>query len=149
MAGHEIRHLCYADDVVLIVETKDDLQRLLQAFYRADQDFMKILKTKNMTVAEPIRCKLVIDDSPVIQVMTFDYFGCKISGLGCLMDNAKRNINKATVFSSDLKNVMHEETERISTESRVYMYKLCIQSVMKYASKTRVSTVRTKRLITK
>lgn len=99
--NHEIRLLCYA---VLIANSEDDLQRLLQTFHRTAHIYnMEIskTKTKSMVIArEPIRCKLVIDDSPIEQSMTFDYLGSRLSSKGDLTDDAKRNINKAAVISA-------------------------------------------------
>lgn len=69
--------LCYADDVVLISENEDELQRLLQ-FYDSNT-MISVPKTKSLVIAkEPIRCKLVSNEI-IEQVMSLKYLGIKIS----------------------------------------------------------------------
>ncbi|EFN82444.1 hypothetical protein EAI_03118 [Harpegnathos saltator] len=85
MGSYEIRLPYYVNDVVLISETENDFQRLLQAFRRAAQGYnMEISKTKTKYISkvarEPTRCKLAINDSPIEKVMMFDYFRYRISG---------------------------------------------------------------------
>ncbi|EFN89395.1 hypothetical protein EAI_08616 [Harpegnathos saltator] len=44
---YDIKILCYADDVILIAETEDDLLRFLQAFNTKAQEYnMLLFKTK-------------------------------------------------------------------------------------------------------
>jgi len=52
LGNMEIEVICYADDAVLIAETKDNLQKLLLST-------RKIGTTKSMTIAkDPIKCEL-------------------------------------------------------------------------------------------
>jgi hypothetical protein len=60
----EISIIWYADDAVLTVDSKDNLQRLLHQFMlRCQKHNMKISisKTKTLTVSkEPLQCKLKV-----------------------------------------------------------------------------------------
>ena len=62
MGNKEIKICCYADDVVLISEDEDNLQRLLFRFQNIAEKFnmaISIEKTQSLTVnKEPKRCKL-------------------------------------------------------------------------------------------
>ena len=84
MGDREIKILCYADDVVLIAESEDELQRLLHQFNTTTKKFkMNISVTRAMTTSKtPLRCKLEIDGQSVQQEMKFKYFGIEISGYG-------------------------------------------------------------------
>jgi len=68
----EITVLCYADDAVIISENEDE-QRLLHQFYLTAKRYnmsIAINKTKSLVVAkEPRRCKLVVIDKIVEQVL--------------------------------------------------------------------------------
>ena len=79
MGQTEFKILCYADDAVLIAESEDNLQRMLFEFNQTANKYnmsISIPKTKSMTISkEPIRCKLVLNDQPIKQVMSFEYLG--------------------------------------------------------------------------
>lgn len=89
-----------------------------------------------MAAREPIGCKLVIDNSPIEQVMTFDYLGCKFSRKGNLTNDAKRNINKVAVISGVWK------SRTISIECKARIYKACVRPVTTYAAEVRADTGR-------
>jgi hypothetical protein len=61
-----INLVVYADDVVLIAENEDDLQRMLFKFNNVCKKFNILItnqKTKTMVIAKhPVRCKLVNDN---------------------------------------------------------------------------------------
>ena len=55
MGNKEVRILCYADDVVLVAESEDDLQRLLHQFNKTAKKFNMVIstaKTKSMTTSK-------------------------------------------------------------------------------------------------
>jgi hypothetical protein len=58
MGNKEINIICYADDAVLIADSKDNLQRLLHQFMLSCQTHnikISISKTKTLTVSkEPL-----------------------------------------------------------------------------------------------
>ena len=70
MRSEKINMVCYADDIALIADTEDDLQRLLYNFHLNCLKFnmkISIHETKAMTISEePLRCKPGIDDRTVV-----------------------------------------------------------------------------------
>ena len=64
MRDKEIKAICYANDVVLISESKDEVQRLLYKFEQTASAFNMLIstsKTQCLTTAkEPLRCKLAV-----------------------------------------------------------------------------------------
>ena len=89
MGSEEINIVWYADDIALIADTEDDLQRLLYNFQLSCLKFnmkISIHKTKAMTVSkEPLCCKLETDGKMVEQVMQFNYLGVNITSSGNLV----------------------------------------------------------------
>lgn len=150
MGTQKINILCYADDAVIIAETEDDLQRMLQAFHKqAGKLNMKISiqKTKCMTIAkEPLRCKLAIDNNIVDQIMAFEYLGCKITSTGFLEDEVRKQTNKAAAISGHL-NYPIWKNKHLSIETKSRIYKTCIRPVMTYGAETRAETSLTKRML--
>lgn len=71
LGNKRISMVCYADDAALI----DDQQRKLFQFFQASRQLnmnISINKTKCMTIAkDSLRCKLVVEDNPIEQVMQF------------------------------------------------------------------------------
>ena len=72
-----------ADDAAIIVESENDLQRQLFHFFQTSHQLNTNIstgKTKYMIIVkEPLRCKLVLEDKPIEQVMQFRYEGVHIS----------------------------------------------------------------------
>ena len=103
MGIYKINILCYGDDAVLIAESEDDLQSILQAFNKQAAKFnmqISINKIKCMTMAkEPLRCKLAIENNIIEQILSFEYLGCKIKSAGLLENEARKQVNKADAIS--------------------------------------------------
>ena len=83
MGDKEIKAICYADDVALISESEDDLQRLLYKFGQTASAFHMLIstsKTQCLTIAkEPLRCTLAVYEKSIEQVMNFKYLGVTIT----------------------------------------------------------------------
>ena len=79
MGDKEIKAICYADDVVLISESEDNLQRLLYKFEETASAFNMLISTSKkqcITIArEPLRCKLAVYGRSMEQIMIFKYLG--------------------------------------------------------------------------
>ena len=75
MGDKKIKAICYADDVVLISENEDNLQRLLYKFEQTAPAFNMLIstsKTQCLTIAkEPLRYKLAVYGKSIEQVMNF------------------------------------------------------------------------------
>ena len=76
--------LLYADDIVLIQENEDDLQRAMFQLQEVAREYsltISVRKTKTMAFKGkyPVRTKIVINNSTLEQVSRFKYLGCAVS----------------------------------------------------------------------
>lgn len=73
----EVRVACYADNVTLITDNEDHLQRLFFIFCKACKQFdlnTSPSKTKILTTSqEPSKCKLEYQRKEIEQVMSLNY----------------------------------------------------------------------------
>lgn len=79
-----INALLFADDLAIIQETEDDLQRSLHQLNNLCKTYnMKISYNKTKVMAfkgtYPVRTKIIIDNRPIEQVSHFNYLGCDVS----------------------------------------------------------------------
>ena len=75
--------ICYADDLTLVAENENDLWRLVYNFNNVCQKYnLKIAeeKTKSIKIShDPLRCKIVINDRIIEQVIQVDYLGTRLT----------------------------------------------------------------------
>lgn len=149
MGNAQINIVCYADDAVLLADNEDDLQKLVRIFAEeagAVGMEISINKTKTMVIArEPHRCKIVIDDKIIEQVMEINYLGIIISAYGDLRSTVKNQVNKSARIAGALKSIIWRNN-CISKKSKVRIYKACVRPVMTYAAETRADTTLMKRM---
>lgn len=147
MGTHKINCICYADDATLIASSEDELQKLVYRFEQKSKQLnMKISssKTKCMTASKhPIRCKIVVEGSPIEQVMSFVYLGTKISSWGNLHDEVHYQAMKAARISGCMRTAIWKSTV-IDTKTKTHIYKTCVRPVLTYAAETRADTTTTK-----
>ena len=83
MGNKRIGMMCYTDDAAIIAKSEDDLQRQLFQFFQASHQLnvnIYTIKTKSMTIEnEPLRCKLVVKNKPLEDVMHFRYLRVDMS----------------------------------------------------------------------
>lgn len=146
-AGYTMRErsliiLCYTDDVILIAENEDDLQRLLNRFKTTAERFNMFIshkKTKAMVIAkDPTKCKLMVDDQIIEQIMSF-------LGMETSSEETKRQANKTARIAGCLRDIIWRN-KYMSAKSKIQIYEACIRSVLTYAAETRAETSQTKRV---
>jgi len=141
--------ICYADDAILMAQNEDELQRLLYGFTGASQELnmeISVEKTKSMVISrEPIRCKLVVYDKIIEQVMSFKYLGIETTSTRSLFNEVRSQANNASRISGYLRDTIWNN-KYMSTNSKVRIYKTCIRPILTYAAETRAETAKTKRL---
>lgn len=141
MSNTQINIVCYADDAVLIANSEDDLQRLVQTFRKAEDVGMKIStnKTKTIVIArEPYRCNIVINEEIIEQVSELNYLGTIISAYGDLKSIVKNQISKSARIARALRPTIWRNN-CIFTESKVRIYKACVRPVLTYTAETRLT----------
>ncbi|XP_050452220.1 uncharacterized protein LOC126851927 [Cataglyphis hispanica] len=117
-----IKILCYADDAILLAKSEENLQRLLYKFTTTSQSFNMVIsteKTWSMVISkEPIRCKLVINDEIIEQVMKLNYLGIEASSDRNIIREVQTQADKANRISGYLKDIIWRNKYMI-TESKV------------------------------
>lgn len=150
MNNKPISMVCYADDAAIFAENENDLQRQLFKFYQVSRQLnmsISIEKTKSMTIAkEPLRCKLVIEDKPIEQVMQFKYLGMNISSDHDPTKDLRGQINKAAVTSGCLREIIWNN-QYMRMDSKIKIYKTCVRPAMTYAIEAREDTNKTKSML--
>ena len=76
--------LLYADDVAIIQNNEEDLQRSVYKLYQLGNAYnLRISKKKTKVMAHrgkfPVRSKIVVEDQILEQVSHFEYLGCNVS----------------------------------------------------------------------
>lgn len=141
--------ICYADDALLMAETEDDLQRLLQTFARAAKDYnlqVSAEKTKCLVSSKhPIRCKLQLGSHIIEQVMSFNYLGVEVTSDRQLTKEVVNAANKARRISGALNNIIWRN-KYLSQEAKTRVYKTAVRPVLTYAVETRADTAITKQI---
>lgn len=150
LGNKEIRVVCYADDMAIISNNEDELQRMVHEFVKSAKMYnMEISTTKTKTLVaarEPKRCKIVINDKIIEQVTKIDYLGIEISGCGDWKEGVRKQANKASRISGCLRDIVWRNKD-MRTESKVRIYKSCVRPVLTYAIETRGETAETKRML--
>lgn len=150
MGNRNINILCYADDAVLVAENEDDLQRLLYRFNCVAKSFNMVIsasKTKSMTTSKiPTRCKLVVDDKIIQQVMKFNYLGIELSGYGDIELEVRQQTNKALRVAGCLNDTIWKN-KYLNSGTKARIYKSVIRPIMTYTAETRPDTEKTKRIL--
>lgn len=143
----EIKIICYADDAVIMAESEDDLQRLLFKFHtKAKKLNMEIStpKTKTLVISkEPIRCKLVVEDRPVEQVMAVEYLGVRITSNQDRNRETREQTSKAARISGALRDIIWNN-RHMRMETKIRIYKSVIRPIMTYGIETRADNQVTK-----
>lgn len=150
MGDRQLKIICYADDAVLVAETENDLQRLLVEFNRSCEKYNMAIskdKTKTMVVAkDPIRCKPVLNNYIIEQVMRIKYLGAEITSQGNTLNEVQEQITKANRISGCLNGTIWYN-QFLQKETKVRIYKSVVRPIMTYTAETRPETAKTKKLL--
>ncbi|XP_050519479.1 uncharacterized protein LOC126893388 [Diabrotica virgifera virgifera] len=150
MGNKRIGLMCYADDAAIIAKSEDDLQRQLFEFFQVSRQLnmnISTNKTKCITKAkDPLRCKLVVENNPIEQVMPFRYLGIDISSTHDPVKDLRSQINKASALSGCLREIVWSKPY-MRTDSKSRIYKTCIRPIMTYGIEVREGTNKTKQIL--
>ena len=111
----KIRHVCYADDIVILAENEEDLNRYLNKFLNIGKNYsieINKKKTKSMLVTSKGNktIKIKTEDDRIEQVTKFQYLGLLLdenfnheTDIRCNIARAKESFRKCKeLLSSDL-----------------------------------------------
>ena len=150
MGDNELNMVCYADDVVLMANTEDDLQRLLYRFHLSCQKYnmkISVLKSRVLTVSKmPIRCKLELEGKVIEQVMSLKYLGTEINSWGMLQNEVLHQVNNAARIAGCMNDVIWRN-KYLRKDTKVKIYKAVVRPILTYAAETRADTTKTKQML--
>ena len=136
VGGVNINNICFADDTVIIADSQEKLQHILDTINQKSEELglrINISKTKCMVVSkknEKPRCNLVINNEPIEQVPNFNYLGSIIEeNAKCDMDIRKRIAIAKNAFTG-MKNLLTNSHISIATRKRAV--KTFVWSVLLY-----------------
>ncbi|XP_056647933.1 uncharacterized protein LOC130452580 [Diorhabda sublineata] len=150
MGNKRVGMVCYADDAAVIAESENDLQRELFQFFLISRQLnmnISISKTKCMTIAkDPLRCKLVVEDNPIEQVMQFRNLGTDISSTPDPVKDPRSQINKASALSGYLRDIVWSNPY-MRKDSKIRIYKTFIRPIMTYGTEVQEDTNKKKQML--
>jgi len=133
-----ISMVCYADDAAITAESENDPQNQLFQFFQASLQLNMNISIKTqmydcMTIAkDPLRCKLMVEDNPIKQVMQFRHLGIDISSTHDPVKDLRCQINKASALSGYLQDTVWSH-QYMRKDSKLRICKKCIRPIMTYA----------------
>ena len=146
IGGTTINNFRYTDDTVLMAETEEDLQEILNEVNRIGKTFdMKInaKKTKTMLVSKDVtstKVSVKIDGDIITQTDKYTYFGQTVTSNGKCDDEILKIIEIARgAFNSMLKTLT---ARHISMNTRKRIIKAYVWSTLLYGCETWTITTR-------
>ena len=131
IGGHNITNIRYADDTVLLAESAEDLQRLLDIVVTESERkglSLNCKKTECMVISKRLvcpKCPLLVKNQQIVQVSSFNYLGSIITEDARCTKEIKRRIVLAKSAFSKLDNILRNGTLSMRTRLRVlncYVY---------------------------
>ena len=124
VGGHNINNLRYADDTVLMAESENDLQRLLDIVVEQSKKkglYINCKKTECMVVCkrERPRCRLKIGEFEIKQVGKYNYLGSIITEDGTCDTEIRRRIGIAKEAFQKLSDILCDRKLSMETKKRV------------------------------
>ena len=136
VGGQNINNIRYADDTVLIADSEEKLQRLLETVNEASEDkglSINVAKTECMVITkgqEQIRCNLNIGNKRIEQVNQFCYLGSWITSDARSVSDIRRRIGEAKRAFNRMKGLL--SNRNISVKCRKRMVKTFVWPILMY-----------------
>ena len=146
LSGEYINNLRYADDTVLLAETEEELQKLVDTVKEGSLKYgleMNTKKTKTMivrrNVKEEVRVNIKVGEAILEQVKSYQYLGQLITEDGRCENEIRRRIGIARTNFLKMKDVL--VTKNLSLVTRKKILHCYIMSSLMYAAETWVISV--------
>ena len=145
VGGQNITNLRYADDTVLLAESMEDLQKLLDVVVRESELKGMFInckkthckKTECVVVSKKRyipRCSLKVKDQIINQVSAFNYLGSTITEDARCMKEIKKRIVLAKSTFPKLNNILRNTS--LSMRTRMQVLNCYVYLVLLYGSET-------------
>ena len=136
--GQYINNLRFADDIVLLAETKEDLQFLVTRVNTFSKKFgltINISKTEVQVInREKVQLDILIDGKPLKQVEDFIYLGGVISETPSNENDIKRRIGLAMGSMQKLNPIW--KSKDIKNSTKLELYRVLVLSIITYSAET-------------
>ena len=140
----EVSRLLFADDLVLLTSSQEDLQRALDRFAaECEVDGMRVSTSKTEVMVwarEPVDCTLHVSGVQLRQVEEFKYLGVLFSSDGRWERELSRRINLASAVMRELGKMAGNAW--LSMEAQVTIYNSLFKSVLTYGHESWILTER-------
>ena len=138
ISGTLVNNLRFADDIILLNEDccslHNQVEQIIKAAGRA-RLMVNIALTKTMVFGDKhIGKKIQIADTTIENVEKFEYLGSVVTWDNDCSEKIKQRVNKAVGVMSSLKHIW--STKKLKVESKLKLLKICVFSVLLYASET-------------
>ena len=140
VGGRSVNNIRYADDTVLIADSKEKLQSLLQRVHIASEEkglSINVAKTECMVMTkgkERVRCELNLNGERIKQVDQFCYLGSWITADVRCEREIKYRIEEAKRAFNEMRTLF--KNRNLSLESRKRMVKTYVWSILLYGCET-------------
>ena len=125
IGGYRISNLRYADDTVLLAESEEDLQEIVDRVNEAGKEYnmkMNAKKTKTMVInkrEDPTPIKIKVDGAEIEQVQNFIYLGHRITEDGRSEEEIKRRVGIARTAFSKMTRTLTKQHIPLKTRKRI------------------------------
>ena len=124
IGGQNVNNIRYADDTVLIADSQDKLQRMIEKVNAVGEELgLKInrSKTECMVTAkgDVPTCNITIRNEPIQQVSKFKYLGSTLTEDGRCESEIKQRIGVARSAFIKMRNVISNRHVRVATRIRL------------------------------
>ena len=135
VGGYNLNNLRYADDIVLIADSREKLQEMLDKIVQHSEErglSINLQKTECMVVSKresAPACELEIGNKPVKQVEFFIYFGTQIHQDGRCIQEIERRIAMAKNAYEQMSELLKSRSTSLTTKQRLlntYIYPILI-----------------------
>lgn len=136
--------MLYADDVAIIQNNEEDLQRSVYKLYQLGNAYnLRISKKKTKVMAHrgkfPVRSKIVVEDQILEQVSHFEYLGCNVSW--DVDRDIEKKVNKFQSICGTINRTLQNKTTK---ETKMKFYKIMATPVLMFGSESWVVRERDK-----
>ena len=136
--GHIINNLRFADDIALIAETEEDLQKLVTLVSSSSSQLglkISITKTQVQVVGkEPEQVNITVDSQTLEQVKSFTYLGGVITENALSDQDITRRIGLAHAAMRTLNTIW--TAKDITIPTKVTLYQTLVLPIVLYGSET-------------
>jgi len=146
----DVARLLFADDLVILASSEDDLQRALDRFAaECELAEMRVStsKTEVMVLSRrPLSCTLHVSGVPLRQVKEFKYLGVLFTTDGMQDSELDRRINQASCILRELWTTVVGNS-RLRLEAKVAVFKSLYRATLCYGHESWTMTERTRQRV--